>query len=302
MSADFDLDLDLDKNIRKYECSINTNFRTDTIYKLIELVRNHGNYLGMIEYYGIDAYQYSLKVKYLNKILPVVFEHDCTYQHIYILLYNEDRSKTHLKIYLSVVEDPMIKYIEKDTSGIYSGCHGLKSGEFLINFAHCFVNFIGFNRMRLDDDSRVGQAKLWLFHLITKGKSWYSKFGYYPAGVSEYELQTRINGIQEIKLNEIMNTILLVIENEENPELCKIYSELKNCIENCEQTMEEYCKTHTIEEFATFTNLLFSRAFSKKYNVCEREVSFEWFSKLGQLHLGNIQQVNNCIGNFYLKI
>lgn len=280
------LDLDKSTSIQDYEPGININYIGDTIYKIITLVKKFGTYLGLIEREIGDVTQYQLPMKYLNHISNFIFEFDSSYQYIYVYLYNSEQTKTYLKLYLSISDEPTIKYVENDHSNIvptYSDNNiTLKGGAYLINFAHCFMHYIGFNRMRLDDDSYLMQTnseglviktKLWLYLLLTKGTSWYSKFGYQPANTNINEYLLRISDMKKIRLDEVHSRLKDII-NSPNVEyldehLVDSCHKLISIIGNSTQTLGEYTLTHSIYEFTDLTNHLTQSIFSKRCAIMD---------------------------------
>src|SRR5579864_7935219 len=112
------LDLDQSKSIKEYDVGMDTKFSLNAINKLIQLIRKFGKFICQVEREIGAVSQYLLPIKYLNHVLNIIFEFDYSCQYIYIILYNTDQSKTYLKIYLSISDEPTIKYIENDHSGI----------------------------------------------------------------------------------------------------------------------------------------------------------------------------------------
>ncbi len=260
------LDIDSSKSIKDFEITINTKYLSDAIYKLIELIKKYGLDLGSVNRETGIAQQFKLGIKYLGVFLPIIFEFDHTFQYIYILLYSADCQKTLLKLFVSITEGPIIKYVENDRSGqilpyqdanIY-----LKPGEYLINFAHAIFSYIGFDRMSLEDDSYLNtidpktgtivKTKLWLYSLLTKGKSWYSKFGYVPANHSMNEYNLRIMDVQKISLKKVIITCKIIVDyNYSNSNLVAICASIINILDKtlC-TTLREYALSESIFDYA----------------------------------------------------
>lgn len=253
------LDLDKLKSINDYY-KINTTNKFHTIYVLGNLIREFGT--------KINQTTYTLYVRYLGHNIPLTFIFDAHSQFIDIKyeIFELKDTKCGLYICLAYNDDPIIKWIES-----HPGVPTYLStgrGEYLMNFAHCFLHFIGFTRVRLDDDSYLTisttiKLKLWLYLLLLTGRSWYSKFGYVPT-TPLLEYQLLISDIKSIKLNEI------------------------SIVENSTQTLEEYIKSHSIEESAILLNTIFQSTFK----------SFFWYEIYDKLLIANICQVNDTIDNF----
>ena len=329
------LDLDISKSIKDLGIYINTNYLPDTILKLVGLIKKYGKYNGLFARDVSDVEQYLVPVKYLNNILTIFFEFDSICQFITIGLYNKENDKYHLKIFISINEEPNIKYIESDKTGYIPyyayGTNIIKPGEYLVNFSHCLLNYIGYQRVRLDDDSYLImrniddieiRAKLWLYLLITKEKSWYSKFGYEPSNSTTHEYSMKIKDVQHIRLNEVSNKLKIITTAQNkyyiNHTIIEISNLLLKIIGNSTQTLEEYTKSHTILEFANLTNNLFQSIYSKKINVniysqtnsgdndstvepisIQQELDFPWYEKYIKLFIGNVCQTNNNISKWF---
>ena len=328
------LDLDVSKSIKYLENSIDTKYLKDTINKLIKLIKFFGKNIGSV-YHDIEkTHQYKLQIKYLNHILPIFFEFDYTYQFINILYYNSDQTKIYLKLYLSINDDPTIKYIENDHSGNIPSYHNnninLKPGEYLINFSHCLLSYIGFERTRLDDDSYLItinsqgneiRTKLWLYYLLKYGKSWYSKFGYEPANINAHEYNMYIADVGNIKLDKISSCLNKVLSapnvNYFDPLLVDISQKIIELIGCSEKNIYEYTKNHSLEDFTNLTNNLSQSIFSREISIQINNdnssdnkgnkpqyynLDFFWFQKYKKLLIGNVMQINNNIKKYFLQL
>ena len=347
------LDLDTSNSIKDLGIEIDTKYLPGTIYKLIEIIKKFGENIGPAYRDTGDVLQYILSIKYLNNILPITFEFDYSSQYINVVFYSkdlatlkrgsdppgEDQAKSYLKLFLSIIEEPMIKYIENDHTGVVpsydNDCIKLKPGEYLMNFVHCFLSWIGFDRVRLDDDSHlitlsatgdVVRTKLWLYSLLTKNKSWYAKFGYEAGNPSE--LAMIINDVKSIKLNDIhdcLKKVSLALNKEYlDQTLIDTSNYLIDLIGNSTETLGDYTKNHTLVEFTNLTNSLVQSIYSKKFSILladlvaksqvermERSnnepegipttISFPWFDKCKQLFVLNVCQINNNIKNSFHK-
>ena len=333
------LDLDASNSIKDLDQNISSKYMGDTIYKLISLVKKFGKYLGIVckEVGGTDLTQYELSIKYLGNVLPIIFEFDYSFQFINMILYNKDQSKTYLKLFISIVEDPTVKYVENDRSGVvpeYCDEHiKLKPGEYLIHFSHKLISYIGFNKIRLDDDSYLVsneegielRTKLWLYLLMLRGKSWYAKFGYYPINTTDYDMA--LSDMKNLKLDEISACLkkIIVAPNRRDfiPDLLEISNNLVSIIGDSCETLEEFTRNHSLEEFTNLTNNLTQSIFRKKifiqldsdnheesddsecddseseseHSYCTME--FSWYDKYRRLQLANVMQINTNIQNFY---
>ncbi|AYV85462.1 MAG: putative ORFan [Satyrvirus sp.] len=320
------LDLDTSESISDYEIAINTMHLSDTIYKLIELIKMYSKYLESFYREIGEIHQYILKIKYLNIILPYTFEFDQSYQYINIILYNDDQSKTYLKLFLSINDDPTIKYIENDRSNYVPSYHDknidLKPGEYLVHFCHQFITYIGFPRTRLDDDSYLIttdfsgnkiKTKLWLYLLVTKGKSWYAKFGYEPGNCNINEYMMKISDVQFIKLGDVAEQLKTIQNASKKQYFDKSFLEIcQNLVEiigESNETLVEYAKNHSLEEFTLLTHNLTQSVFSRKNyieisSVVEfvKFVEFKWFEKCRQLFFANVSQINNNVKNHFYKL
>lgn len=307
------------------------NLSVNTINSLVNMVNAYGISLGII-YKNIDCYtQYLLKIKYLNNILPIVFEYDSTLQFIYIIFYNEDHSKYYLKIFINISDGAIIKYIENDRSGYipsYSSDKiSLKPGEYLVHFSHRLLSYIGFNRVTLEDESYLitrdsngneMRTKLWLWYLIFKGKSWYGKFGYEPGNCSITEYHNALSDVKLIKLNDVTNCLMNII-NEPNknlidPHLLNISEKIIKLIGDSDETLGQYASSHTLEDFTNLTNYLSQSIYNKQIYLQQIEnsdndesiikhqyIAFPWFEKYKKLLVANVIQVNNTLYSYRLS-
>ncbi len=317
------IDLDkYDSTVIK-EFNINVKYLPETVLKLISIIKHLGQYLGI--YYDKDIgeiFQYELSMKYLNIIIPIICEFNNMQQYLTILLYNNDRSKIYLKLYFSTCDEPILKYIENDRTGVVPSYRddkiNLTCGAYLVHFVHCLVSFIGFSRMRLDDDSHLVikgangldiRAKLWLYLLITRGRSWYTKFGYEPSNVTLDVYIMCIADMRNIKLDDVSKT-LTRIKTAKNAHLLESTLVattlfLIDLIGNSTGTLYEYTQTHSLEQFAYLTNNLTQSVFSKKYQITNEEnmtnnwIIFPWYETYTQLLMANVLQVNNNINNCF---
>lgn len=334
------LDLDKSKNISDLGIYINTTYLPDTIYKLIEIVKNYGKFSNQFNKDFSEIFQYVLNFRYLAKLITVYFEFDNTHQYINVFIYNATTEKYCLKIFLCISEGPSIKYIENDKSGYISSYSddrvNFKPGGYLMNFAHRFLNHIGYQGNRLDDDSYLIiqgsneteiKVKLWLYYLLTKEKSWYAKFGYVPANCSDHEYVMKIRDVQNIKLNEVSQLLNLVVNSTNKYYIDKTIIETSEriigIIGESTETLLEYTKSHNIFDFAKLVNNLFQSIYSKKILIkiaksnslkiksdsdsdsesmkdCEtRSINFSWYDKYMSLFVANVCQVNNDISKWY---
>ncbi|XWV24713.1 putative ORFan [Tupanvirus deep ocean] len=277
------LDLDVFRSIKHLGININTKYIGDLIYKLVEVVKLFGKYNGIAYRDTGEIVQYILPIKYLKNTFIITLEYDNSYQFINLVYYNDDQSKTYLKIFLSINDEPTIKYIENDRSGYvpdYSDSKvSLKPGELLINLSHCLLSYIGFYRVRLDDDSYLithntdgeVRTKLWLYYSIKNGKSWYAKFGYEPGNCSVHEYNLVLNDVRNIKLNEITECLqkLLNAPNVEyiDQSLISISNYLIQHINNSGETLYEYTNNHNLQDFTILTNNLTQSMYSRNISI-----------------------------------
>lgn len=321
------LDLDISKTVKDLEKSINCKYIPDTIYKLIELIKTFGKNIGTIINYNGELLQYKLPIKYLKNIIPIIFEFDYSYQFINIIYYNDTQTKIYLKLFLSINDEPTIKYIENDHTGIVPSFISekitLKPGEYLINFSHALFSYLGFIRVRLDDDSylitkdSMGnelRTKLWLYFLLARGKSWYAKFGYEPGNVVINEYNMLISDIKSIKLNEISHSLkkILFIDDKKNINnfVTNFAEKIIKMIGTSDETLYEYTINHTLEEFTNLTNNLTQSVFAKKIILMDDgkgnpeyiTIEFPWFDKYRKLLIGNIMQINNNVEKHFYRL
>jgi len=321
-NTDTILDLDTLKSITELGVNIPTNeiHRIDQLTRIIESV---GVFSGRIHRDTGTYSQFKINIKYLNLILSIIFEFDASRQFINIIYYNNDQTNILLKLLLSINDDPTIKYVESDKSAINHSV--LKPGAYLINFAHCFFSFIGSTRSRLDDDSHlvrklvgvgvgVGvdigigveiRIKLWLYHLITKGKSWYAKFGYEPTNSTDFELF--IGDVQQIRLDKVIECLKKVIHSNKilDPILTKVSNTIIEIVGDSTETLLEYTNNRTITDFALLTNNLTQSIYGKKtFETSDEEtiqLDFFWFDLCRNLFVLNVMQINNNIENHFLR-
>ena len=304
------LDLDVSKSISELGLHIRIDYLSSTILTLIDVVKICGKNLGIVYKDIGNIIQYQLSVKYLDHTLPIVFEYDFSYQYINIVYYNKDQTITYLKIFLSINDDPIIKYIHNDKSGAVPSYKELKPGGYLMNFAHCLLSYIGFTRIRLDDDSYLItkdlsgidiRTKLWLYSLLTKGKSWYAKYGYVPSNTNMSELNMAIADVQNLKLDEISLCLQKILSiNDKN--LINLSQSIIDLIGSSQETLIEYTVNHTLHDFTILTNYLTQSIFERKITIDNEHVDFYWYVKYKRLLVSNVMQVNNDIQNHYRKL
>lgn len=316
------LNLDELKSISNIDSSFSAKTICSTIYNLIALVKKFGKYIGIVQR-DTTIEQYNIIITYLKFELSVIFELDNTSQFIDIVIYNDDQVKTFLRLSLKINDEPTIKYIENDHSGkipniLYENIK-LKPGEYLINFAHCLLSFIGIDRVRLDDDSLLilnknntqYKIKLWLYHLLTKGHSWYSKFGYTPSNSYINELEMALDNVKKINLKEIVNILNKIIYHISDPNkseidknLIYISKEIIQIIGSFTDTLECFTKTFPIESFSILTNNLTQSVFAKTIIIGSNSelIDFSWYKTIRQLFIHNVCQVNNNIKCYFLSL
>lgn len=323
------LDLDLSHSIKDYDDTINAKHMIGTLYKIINLIVKFGKYIAIIYNPIVNTYQYSLNVKYLKRMIPIIFEFDNDCKYINIVYYNKDQTKTYLKIRLSMIDDPMITYIENDKNSVlpsYSDDKiSLKPGEFLIHFCHKLISYLGFNRIRLDDDSHLKtisktgieiKTKLWLYSLISKGKSWYEKFGYIQSNCNNTEYQMKIMDMQNIKLDDVVSVLknIINVQNKKYIEndLLEISQTLCQLIGPSKETLYEYTINHDLEDFTILTNYLTQDIFGRKINIFSTDslednenkyttIEFPWYNRYKELFIANVLQTNNDVNNSFYK-
>ncbi len=317
MSLNLDQISSIDKLI-----NISNSISEYKIIKIINTVRQYGKYVCHIRD-DIDRVQYKIPMVYLGKKMDVYFEYDCTGQYLNIIIFNCDNTRQHLKITLSYNNDPEIKYLENDKSGFIPSINEngvkLSTGEYLMNFSHKIVALVGFNTIRLDDDSHLyinkGDSKiivkLWLYKLIKDGRSWYSKFGYTQSNI--YDIMMDINDVKNLKLQDIYDKLICYVEylNSEN-------NREKNSddfiFQNCNDLIEFLkCKLHfdtlynftinsDIIDFATLTNKLYQSFFKKEIHIsCEKSLKFDWYEKILKLFTSNVLMINNNISKYIVS-
>jgi hypothetical protein len=327
------LDMDRIESVNSLGIHINPTYSQDTIIKLISLIKFFGSNMTIIERNHLEEFQYHLSIKYLNQKLPVTFEFDASCQYLNVVFYNTDQTKTYLKISISLLDCPYLKYIESDGSAFLPEYQDsnivLGKGEYLIHFAHRFINFIGHNTMRLDDDSylikatnpltnptdRVIKTKLWLYLLITKGRSWYKKFGYVPSSVSFLEYDMIIEDVRQIRLNDIYKLVTKILDAN-NLSDCDInlkiqLEQIKSILlpldlDNSIRTLFTYSKSASLEEFTELTNCLTQSVFGKQYvlmfDKMTEFVVFSWHELCNKLFIANVMQINNDISNSFYAL
>jgi hypothetical protein len=289
-SIQVDLDLDTEQSIKSFTV-IDTNNQFQTIFTLAYLVREYGTFIHKDQSKLYDQHYYRLYIKYLGHILPIIYSFDDTCKFL-CMEYGSPEARSlidspsncNLCISMTTTDDPIIKWIKANENvPTYTNDNiNLGRGEYLMNFAHCFLKFIGYKRIRLDDDSYLVinretdlgdkdstelKLKLWLYLILTKGCSWYRKFGYVPSNVSPLEYQLAIKKIQSIKLNEV----ILANKN------------LEIFIDDPTQTLTIYIQTHSLEQNAVFLNELFQ----SKYK------SYFWYAIYEKMFIANICQTND---------
>lgn len=306
--------LDLDNISSSKELTnkyFNNSSIVTTIQNSIKIVKQFGDYCGII-ISETDIQQYKLNIKYFEQIILTAFEFDDSNQFINIIVYNN--SKILLKISLKINDDPIISYIENDKSGFIKSIDKnsikIKPGEYLINFAHCLLSFVGITRVRLDDDSHLiiqsnnttYNVKLWLYLLLTKGHSWYIKFGYESINISD--LHFAINDVKNINLNDIITQLELAINLKKDLDFFFVETSRKIIdlinFSNA-NTLEKFVSSQTIELFSELTNNLSQSIYANGITCGNIFIEFPWHQKIHYLFITNVMQVNNCIANHYFK-
>jgi hypothetical protein len=267
------LDLDKVQSIKEY-VTLNVANKFHTIYTLIALVQKYGTLIKKEQGLLINQSCYQLCIKYLGHLLPILYLFDDTAKFLDMKYCLGTPYKCHLHIAFEFNDDPMIKWIETngDIPTYIESSIKLGKGEYLMNFAHCFLAFVGFKRSRLDDDSYLvindsTKIKLWLYLLVTKGLTWYHKFGYVPCNKSPLEYQLAIKDIQSIQLDKVIAS----------------YKNFGDLIDDPNQTLSTYAQTHSLEQ----TAVLFNELFQSKYQ------SFFWYQIYHKLFIGNVCQTND---------
>lgn len=316
------LNLDQLKSVNDVEKSFSSKTMSATVCNLISLVKKFGKYNGIVQR-DTDIEQHVITMIYLKFELLVFFELDYTNQFVDIVIYNDDQTKTYLRIALRINDEPTIKYIENDRSGkiptIQQENIKLKPGEYLINFAHCLLSFMGLNRVRLDDDSLLilrkndieYKIKLWLYYLLTNGKSWYSKFGYGPCNSYVSELEMTLNDVKKINLGEIINILnkIVTYHPESNKldldgDLISISKKIIQIVGSYTDTLENFTKKYPIEMFSALTNNLSQSVFARKIFIGNESepMEFPWYETIRNLFLFNVCQVNNNVTRCFFSL
>ena len=323
------LDLDKSKNISEFVPGIDTKHAPDTIHKLIEMIKKYGTFIRSDNEWIGAVHQYHFEVKYLNKIVPLTMIFDDTYQYIqmkYVRIIDPDILKCYLYLFLSINDEPTIKWIENDHS-IYTLTYSdskitLGGGEYLINFVHCLLSYIGYDRCRLDDDSYLvtkdsdgteTRCKLWLYLLLTKGKSWYHKFGYRPSSCTPIEYDIALSDLQKMSF-EVISSHLTRVQRATNKDLLderliEAVNHLALLVENKEGLVSVYlAETKESDIIISLLNALFDSFFSKTYYLTEvneweqTQISFPWYKPYCQMLLANMLQSNNNIKESFYKL
>lgn len=319
MASEHILDMDTSKSITDLGISLNTKYIQSTIYTLIDLTIKFGKKIGIVYQSIGEVKQYYLPIKYLGHILPIIFEHDDSYQYITIVYYNHNQTKTFLKIALCINDEPTIKYIENDHSGSIPSFENvqikLKPGEYLMHFSHCFLSFIGFQRIRLDDDSHLIilddekhelVAKLWLYYIIKYGKSWYAKFGYEPGNCSVTEFNLLVEDVRMINLWQVKKDLIEISEGtfqmKIDPHYISTSETITNLISLESGSLYEYTLNHPLHQFIKLTNAMSQSIFMKEITDGSHSLTFSWAILLDKLRIGNVLQINNDISKHYYKL
>lgn len=275
------LDLDLLTHIGNY-VSINPSTSVSYICRLVEL----------LDLYGYPSAtntthhcKYLINIKYLNHIFYTEFDYSKS-EEMLVLKYYSNKDDPNCKYNLELVfskRSPEIRWIEKGPNvPSYLDANGtviLGEGEFLINFAHRFINFLSYDKIYLDDDSMLrlpsGQAlKLWLYLIITKGRSWYSKFGYANLNTNPSEYEYLVNKLQEFDVEYIYNIL--------REKYALTAGTLLKYLEGKSGRLQSFIKDLSLDDAAIFTNTLYHSSFQKE----------KWYDLIHQVFLANILMVN----------
>ncbi len=280
------IDLDKNNSIQNYYANFNVQNQILQLIQLISIIKKNATYVCD----SCDTIEYKLNVKYLKQILEIIFQisNDSTYINIIYC----NGQKIYLKINLSDKNDPVIKYYHDDeTKNAINYADDkikLEPEEYMIHFSHALLSFFGFRRVRLDDSEIFLQSnlnvKLWLYHLLTKNCSWYTKFGYEPDVCMSSELNLLINDVKNIKLNKVYQCL---VDNH-------IESDLTVLIEGLTDTLGQYIVKHDIVEFTNLANLLYQSTFNKS--------EFFWYKLMEKLYFANLSQVNNNVTSYFYQI
>lgn len=229
--------------------------------------------------------RYSINIKYLNHIFYTEFNYSKSEETL-ILKYYSDRNDPNCKYNLELVfskRNPEIRWIEKGPNvPKYLDANGtviLGEGGFLINFAHRFINFLSYDKIYLDDDSMLrlpsGQTlKLWLYLIITKGRPWYSKFGYVSLNTNPSEYEYLVNKLQEFDIEFIYNIL--------REKYALTAGILLKYLEGKTGRLQSFIKELSLDDAAVFINTLYHSSFQKE----------KWYDLIHQVFLANILMVN----------
>ncbi len=319
------LDLDANESISTL-VDLDVRNLTNTLYHLGNLIKMHGTYESTTYVHPYDAsikQFYRLSLRYLGFCLGTVFELSISQQlinRITLLLYNVDRTKIYLNLCISMADDPMLIYIENDQTGYiptYTDANvKLSGGAYLMNMCHCFLTYIGFDRMRLDDDSylvvknNVGDSiktKLWLYLILTKGRNWYAKFGYISINPDQPIL---IADVKNIRLDHIVDQLLQVMTLHQSGRLLdtSLITSTKDILsiigeENISGlTLETYAQTRPFIRTALLLNNLGQSVFTKPLQSGTHNICFTWAEPYHKLAIANIVQTNNNISNYVYRL
>lgn len=290
------LNLDNDTTIKEVDTFFNhAHSEQESIYRFIKLLQKYGRK---------NKDHYILNITYLTKDLELCFVHDSCMK--FLRIYYTVNGETYLKIcFRSGVSDPLIEWIKDDHRGNIPKADGINGASYLINLSHRLLSYLGYDRCALDDDSYLEltgtKCKLWLYLLLTRGRSWYAKFGYVSEIYSQEEYLLRVRDLKNISLHKIDETLVEIEKNviEEIKGKIKAIREITSIHQG---TLEQYSKNNNVEDVAKLINLLFDSSFCKEYTIGSRVIKCEWYCVYERIFLANINQINSNIRRSYVRL
>ena len=210
------IDLDTDISTSSFGVDIDTENPRLAIIKIIDLIETECEFLTNDYQYDVHRTIYHHEIKYLDLMFDIMFSFDDSRQFVMIELNNYKTSTVLLSVEIAMNLGPQLLFVKNDNSNLLSRCKNIKPGKYLVNLAHRILIFFGFNKCILCDDSRFYisipnsnkslPVKLWFYHAMTKGCSWYKQFGYEPeCGIDDYN-KARQNAAQ-IRIQDINEEI-----------------------------------------------------------------------------------------------
>lgn len=296
------VNLDTGNSIRDHNSTIDISKPIDAIPKIIQVISRIQPDFSIVCSDMGEHFQHTITVTYLKKPIPLTFEFDVFAQFINVVWYKTNLEAVFLKILIPCNHHPSISYVHNDHSGEVPEYHddaiNLKPGEYLMNLAHALLKWTGFSTVELQDETtyismgKTGEirSRLWLYQLVKKGSSWYSKFGYQRVDTHS-KLNVTLSAFRSTSLDSIQKYLHQQLQDHHNQFFTETANTILELITDLTETIGSYLYTHSFKEFNKLINALSQSTFK----------DMEWYHQINQLYKLNYQQINTSISCYRIE-